>query len=312
MIAGEKVTSQVVPTRLYGRESLEYEMYEFTAQDMLSGGEGFIYGFFDNCFYRYRNEIVDSKDINLKRLFYEIISRMLYALKNRYMSQEQFNEISRMIDILFENGVMRYTDASRFVRSIARLQSNMNETHRSGYVVSRNNRLFSHMKDRAILSQAFRHTMETREYNFGRGRIFDFTIETVNYGTPDPGAMERLIGNFDKAGFDNAAMYLYDKPVLYDGTDPEPLPELMYLKCVVRDKTLYVIPEERQECPVDRIYTRSVIPRAQKGYISFPLFYGRYLFGVLVACVTRALIDNGEYVSSQVSRMIYLNWCGKE
>ena len=50
---GKEVRSQKIPTRLFGRESLMYDMFEFTAREMLSAGNSFIDHFFDNCFYRY-------------------------------------------------------------------------------------------------------------------------------------------------------------------------------------------------------------------------------------------------------------------
>lgn len=63
---GKEVRSQTIPTRLFGRESLMYDMYEFTAREMLSTDDSFIDRFFDNCFYRYRNEIISQGSINLK------------------------------------------------------------------------------------------------------------------------------------------------------------------------------------------------------------------------------------------------------
>ena len=147
---GKEVASQTIPTHLYGRESLMYDIYEFTAREMLSADNAFIDRFFDNCFYRYRNEVVGQGSINLKRLFFEILSRMLRALRNRVMSEEEFSEIRRMIGILFENGVMLYTDPNRFVYDFGRLQDTMNESLRASYVSAMNNRLFTLMRDKAL------------------------------------------------------------------------------------------------------------------------------------------------------------------
>ena len=72
---GREVESVVLPTRLYGKESLEYEMYEYTTLEMLQIDSAFINRMFDDCFYRYNSESHDADEVNLKRLFFEFISR---------------------------------------------------------------------------------------------------------------------------------------------------------------------------------------------------------------------------------------------
>ncbi|MBP5670729.1 MAG: LacI family DNA-binding transcriptional regulator, partial [Lachnospiraceae bacterium] len=64
---GKQVESVMLDTRLYGRASCPYDRYEYTIRELLNVDEAFIYRMFDDCFYRYKNEYFDSKDINLKR-----------------------------------------------------------------------------------------------------------------------------------------------------------------------------------------------------------------------------------------------------
>ena len=310
MMNGKKVTSDVVPTRLFGRESFDYDMYDFSAKEMISVDSAFIYRFFDKCFYRYRNEVVDPKEINLRRLFYEIISRMLKAMKNRYMSEEQFEEIRRLIDILFDNRIMMYTDANRFVRSLTILQNSMNEIQKAIHIIPGNNRLFSYMKDKAIHAQALRRNIESRGYISGRNNLFDFLVSVTRYEELGEGALNRLIENFDKLGFINCALYLYDEPYKCDFDSEITLPERLNLKCVIKGGEFYSIPKDRQSCLVENIFNRGELAATKKGYISYPLFYGDYLFGILVCGVTRELAETGEFITSQLGRAIYLNWIG--
>ncbi|MBR4224320.1 MAG: LacI family DNA-binding transcriptional regulator, partial [Oscillospiraceae bacterium] len=86
LIGGEDTGSALVPTRFFGRDSLPYEMYDYTVLEMLNVDEAFIYRMFDDCFYRYRSAYHDHSMVDLRRLFYEIISNMLISLKERYMS----------------------------------------------------------------------------------------------------------------------------------------------------------------------------------------------------------------------------------
>jgi hypothetical protein len=231
-------------------------------------------------------------------------------MKNRYMSEDQFEEIRRLIDILFANRIMTYTDANRFVRSISSLQNSMNEMQKSVHVDPRNNRLFSYMKDKAIQAQAFRKSMESKEYVAGRNRIFEFLVNTTNYGEPGEEAVDKLIENFGKLGFINSALYLYDEPLKCEfGTVPE-IPRYLRLRCVTKKGELYLVPKERQKCSVENIFNRGELPSEKKGYVSYPIFYGEYLFGVLVGGVSRGLIETGEFITSQLGRSLYLNWIG--
>lgn len=309
---GNEICSQTIPTRLYGRESCDYEMNPFTARELLNLDSAFIYRFFDECFYRYKNEVTDQKEINLRRLFYEILLRMLGALKDRYMSEQQYAEILRLIDIFFENGGMRYTDANRFVRSIGQLQSTINEARRAEYVKAKDNRLFSYMKDKAIESLAFQRSMERRSYMSGRDTMLDFMIYITNYGKPGEKAIDFMVEHFDRAGFKDAALYLYEEPFVYEGGTQSTLPSSILLRCVVRDGTVYVIPKERQFCPAREIYSRKELPPENMGYITYPLFYGNLIFGVLVLNVSRNTINMGEFITMQLGRMLFMNWGVRE
>ena len=304
---GKEVCSQTIPTHLYGRESLMYDMYEFTAREMLGADNSFINRFFDDCFYRYRNEVVHQGSIHLKRLFFEILSRMLKSMRNRFMSDEEFNEISRMIGVLFENGIMLYTDPNRFIHDFERLQGTMNDALKTSQVSAMNNSLFTLMKDKAIQYHGIRKRIDDGRYSIGRNRIHEFLIWTTNYGSPGEEAMEHLIRQMDRIGLVDAAMYLYREPVVCPDGGEVQLPETMQLRCVLRNRELFVIQADRRECPVAEIYSRDELPAEKMGYISYPLFCGNYLFGLLVCGADERLFEIGEFLTFQLSRAIFMN-----
>ena len=299
MINGQEVSSVVVPTRLFGRESFEYETYKITSRDLLSVDSAYIYGFFDDCFYRYNNEVVDPSAIDLRRLFFEIISRMMAGLRNRYMDEKEIASISRLIDIFFANNAMRYTDANKFVRSLSGLQGSMNEIFKGIPTAAYNNRLIAYMK--AMV-------MQNKSFSEGREKNFEFMINTINYGRPGDVGIENVIDNFDRFGFDNAALFLFDEPVECIAGQTDKMPDNIYLRCVVKEKNLYIISEDRRECRLSEIYSKTEIPYDSKGFISFPLFYGNYVFGILVSHLSRALMDYGDYNSFILGRALYMNW----
>lgn len=99
---------------------------------------------------------------------------MLKSMRSRMMSEEEFLEISRMIVILFENGIMLYTDPNRFIYDFSRLHGTMNEYLKASHVSAMNNRLFTLMKDKAIHFIGVQTRIDTGRYSVGRGRIQDF------------------------------------------------------------------------------------------------------------------------------------------
>ncbi len=307
MINGQEVSPVRIPTRLYGRESLKYESYEITTRDILRADSAFIYSFFDDCFYRYGTEIVDPGDIDLRRLFYEIVSGMMSAAKNRYMDDKHISRLRHLIDIFFQNGAMRYTDAAKFVRSLSRLQGSMNEIQGKGYVNTDNNRLFSYIRDKAIQALTFERSAEGKRYYTVRETNFEFMINTAGYGAHGGAGIENVIRNLSKVGFDNAALYLFDKPKEYTGALTDTIPDEVNLRYVLKEGEIFEIPEERRRCRVDEIYTRRELPHETMGYASYPLFYGGVLLGILVTGISRKIMDSGGYMSFLIGRAIYEN-----
>lgn len=304
---GKQVESVTLDTRLYGRASCPYERYEYTTAELLNVDEAFIYRMFDDCFYRYKNEFFDSKAINLKRLFYEFISKMLSAMKRRYMSMEEFEEIGRLIDIFFDNGAMDYSDATKFLQCVEKLQSAMNFMQKSISTNQMNNRLFVRMKDRAILSLSSERNKNTSHINAGRGVMQDFQIETTDFDRSGSNSVENIVRHFDKLGLKNAALYLFDEPVDFNPKGMTVFPNHVNLRCVMKAGVLYLIPRERQYCATENIFQKKEIPTKCLGYVPFPVFFGSRIYGLMVCELTQEIPERGEYVVSILSRVLYLN-----
>jgi hypothetical protein len=198
------------------------------------------------------------------------------------------------------------------VRSISTLQSSINEMLKSGFVVARSNRLFTQMRDRAIQFHGVRKRMVSANYTAGRNRILEFVTWTTNYTQPGEKALDYLISQMHRIGLANAAMFLYPAPVTVGNEGINSLPGTMKLRCVLRDGELYVIPENRQNCPVSEVYNRSELPAGKQGYVSYPLFCGKYLFGMIVCAVDNRLFEIGEFLTFQLGRALYMNWVTPE
>jgi len=308
MMNGEDVQPTLIPTRLYGRESFPYEMYEYNVMELLNVETDFIYRMFDDCFYRYRYEHISRESVNLKRLFMEFISKILMAVKQRYMSMEDYNEAKELIDIFFENGALRFSDAGKLLRSIDRLQNSVNNSLKSGS--SGNNayidHLFTHMRDAAIMSLAednirFNdHIVETRQ------TLSDYMVDITNFFDDDTSdSFSNMIMHFDKLGLPNAALFLFDEPAIFSEEKEDLFPDNIYLHCLTKEGELYVLPKERQSGRTSDMFRRSELPPKCRECAAFPIFYRKKIYGFLVSELTKDIATTGEFIANQLGRLFY-------
>ncbi|SMC31305.1 DNA-binding transcriptional regulator, LacI/PurR family [Oscillospiraceae bacterium] len=301
---GNPPKSVLIPTRIYGRESFEYEMYEYTTMELVSADSQFIYKMFDDCFYRYRYEFRDRESVNLPRLFYAFMSKILKTIRSKYLSVEDYDEICKLIDIFFDNGAMDYTDAGKFTKSVELLQNSVN------YLAGNNrnvNRLFARMKDRAIIALAENKLRSNDKLITGRQKIQNMMVETVSYSQDTESAVNRIVRNFDKLGLMNSALYLFEHSVTFEEDKEELFPPSIDLKCVMKAGELYVIPKERQGGPTGDMFRRVELPSKCSEYVPFPIFYKESIYGFLVCEYSDEIANSGEYFADQLARTLYMN-----
>lgn len=303
---GEKVGSVLLPTRLYGRESFHYDMYEYTRQELMNVDPAFIYRMFDDCFYRYRYEYIDRESVNLKRLFWEFISRILTSLKNRYISREDFRETSELIDIFFENGAMEYTDAKKFLECLDKFQSSIivSQAMTNASTGIYFSKLFTQMREAAIIAQS-KTIIHDNEARFkSRQSLQDFMIETLDYSGEDPGREDRIISRLTLLGLSNAVLFLFDEPVAFKEGETDIFPKQIRFHCGIKDGELFVLPKERQSCRVSEMFRRIEIPPKCRNSVVFPVLCRTRIYGFLMSEISGGISSSGEFLAEQIGRLI--------
>lgn len=301
---GNPPKSVLVPTRIYGRESFEYEMYEYTTMELINADEAFVYRMFDDCFYRYRYEFRDRESVNLPKLFFAFMTRILKTIRSKYMGIEEYNELCHLIDIFFDNGAMDYTDAVKFTKSLEKLQNGVNLF--SGYNKYLN-RLFSRMKDRAIIALAENRQKSNEKLITNRQKIQNMMVETVSYSGDSIDTVNRIVRNFDKLGLMNSALYLFENVVVYDEDNDDLFPQYINLKCVMKSGELYVLPKERQAGPIGDMFRRVELSPKCTEFVPFPIFYKESIYGFLLCEYSDEIANSGEYFADQLARTLYMN-----
>ncbi|MBQ9383994.1 MAG: substrate-binding domain-containing protein [Ruminiclostridium sp.] len=309
MINGEEVRSTYIPTRLYGRLSFPYESNSFNVQDLLRVDRSFIYRTFDDCFYRLKGEYTDRENVDLRRLFYEIISRMITAMNRRYVSMEEFGEIGRLIDIFFDKGAMEYTDPLRMLDTINRLQNNM-VIMQKRFSLDANvfiNRLFLRMKDRTVYALSDKNINDRKRVADDRERIRDFVVKATEPVGGSDHALKSVFGNFDMLGMRNTALFMYDEPVVYREDAEVHFPDHIKLCCAVKDGVLYQLPAERQDCTISRMLMREELSSRCRGFVILPVFFRHFIYGILICELTDDIYDRGEFIALMLGRTLFLD-----
>ncbi|MCR5507082.1 MAG: LacI family transcriptional regulator [Lachnospiraceae bacterium] len=301
---GEPADPVTIPTCLFGRESIEYTLEGYSPKDLVNASEAYIYEMFDTCFYRYRNEIIDSRQIDLRRLYYEIVSKILACTKKRHMNDKQYEELCRLIDIFFENGAMKYTDVSRFTACTGAFQEALKDVPRSGAVNDKNSALFSRMRDKGLLAQASWWIMKNQDYSAERMNINEYIAQTMSFSDEGVSRLDNALDNFGMLGLEDAALYLYDTPVMFEPGDNMTFPDTINLKCAVVKGEVKRIPEAEQRTSSADIFNYEGLAKGGRGQVAFPVFSGLHIYGMLICGLSRDIAEKGEYIASQIGRVM--------
>lgn len=304
---GEKTETVCLPTRLYGRESLKYATYEYSKVELMMADDAFIKRMFNDCFYRYHNERHTREQVDLERLFYELMSKMLGAMRRRYMSIEEFDELLKLVDIFIENGAMNYTDTTKLMKSIDRLQDGINETARSKSVNSMINRVFLRFKNKLVMELSKQNEADAIKWENSRKKIEQFCLRTIDYSAAPGDDSERVIGNIERLGLNNAAFYKFDSPVIYECGKVGDFPEDIRLRCVVKGGVFYPIPRERQNVRLKDMFGREELTAMDRAFLVMPVFCGTCLYGFLACGLEDDIYDRGVLLSTELGRALYLN-----
>ena len=306
LIEGQDVESVYIPTKLFLRASFDYEKYDLSGFEVISMDEKAIYRLFDECFYRYQNATYSREDVNLRRLFYEIMSRIINALKCRYMSNEEFDQIGKMIDIFIENGAMLYTDTQRLMRVVKRLQTAINIRQKSVAANVMVNRLFLRIKDRIILSLAQQKEITNRKLYEDSNRIRDYILGSFDPIVSASQTVDVSVRMLDRLGISNLVLYMYDDPVEYY-PERRDFPDNLNMCCMIKEGEMYILSPGRQRGSVESIFIRDELSSICKGYVAFPVFCGKLIFGILACEITDDIFHTGELVSVELGRALYVN-----
>ena len=118
-----------------------------------------------------------------------------------------------------------------------------------------------------------------------------------------------LLSGLDFTGIQNAAVYLFNQPILHLNEEPFFPPDIVYLKAVLKDGTVHSVPLPEQKIRIQDIFRYPGIQTDHFSMTLFPLFSNEFLYGLVLCDLTENLFSNAEFLVNQMSsaaKMIHL------
>jgi len=306
MMNGEPVSSVKVETKVFGRQSFLYEIYQYNNRDLLGVNKDFIYRMFDDCFYRYGSSAIRQSAVDIRRLYFEIMYRILCAYRDKYLPIEEFEEIGSMIDVFFSNGAMDYTDAEKLLECVRRLQNSLNMIQRSLAVNSLINRLFLRMKDDCI-KEICRQNIDQRNISYSyTKRMRDHLIIGMDYDDNKDKTLANYIKNMGLICVDNGSLYLFDKPVQQIEGESITYPEDIIMKCFIKGGELYLTTKDRQLKKTKDLF-RQIAEMSRLDCLAvFPIVYRKKTYGFFFSELSERVYNMGSFMVTTIGMNLRL------
>ena len=305
MMNGNEVRSDKVRTRLYGRQSMPYEMYHYTNKELLDIDEDFIYRMFDDCFYRYKSSVIRRSAVDLRRLYYEFISRILNAYRNRFMPVEEFDEIGEMIDVFFANGAMVYTDAAKLLECIQKLQNAINVIQKSLAVNSVINRLFLRMRDDCI-REICKTNVDQRNITSGNvKKLRSHLVIGMDYMDDKDKTLAEYIKNMGLICVDSGSFYMFDEPIERKDHEDVCYPDDINMKCFLKDGEIHITPKERQKRKTKELF-KAVVDMSHLDCVAvYPIVYKNKTYGLYFCELTDTIYTLGGFITTTIGMVMH-------
>lgn len=138
-------------------------------------------------------------------------------------------------------------------------------------------------------------TLETEAF-FRESMLFTRNIEQ-NYA--------RLLKNLNFLGINNAYMYMYKEPITYIKGEFMSLPDSLYLKAILEEDNIAVVPKSRQEININEVFNNLWI--SWKGYnrlTILPIYSEHKIYGFTLCDISKSGYNSVEIFVNQINSAV--------
>lgn len=307
LLSGKEVTSIILPTRLIRRDSFgERKDLAHIAYDSV---DAFLDSSFDLIFYRCRHSFVQA-DLSLTRKGLFTLLRQLFLLGDPVNCQPAlYQQILQQTDQFLKFNTFRNADVNNLTTVLEDLCLYLCRSvpsERQKYEIKE---LFSLIYRKIIhaMNSLFGTVQSEKEEENYMFKLFVNDLTQFDKGSDQSYA--NLISGLEFTGIRNAAVYLFDQPILHLNGEPFLPPNTVQLKAVLKDGTLHSVPLPDQKTRIQDIFRYPGIRTDRFSMTLLPLFSNEFLYGLVLCDLTENLFSNAEFLVNQMSsaaKMIHL------
>lgn len=128
-----------------------------------------------------------------------------------------------------------------------------------------------------------------------------FVSNTMQFEKGNEKSYEKLISDIGFLGIKNAAVYMFEKPIISLAQDEFVCPRQVSCKAVLEQGKLKPLSVTEKTTPMEEVFQFEVIAGSRFSAVTLPIFSNEILYGFFVCDLTPQLFDNAEFLVSQIS-----------
>lgn len=297
---GEAVKSRILPTKFVRRDSignLDEEQREHSIDAQM------VDAWFDDVFYRCRHEDMQKRVEQFRHSFKALVK----CVRSIYEEQEEgVWEVKGLLEQFLNVETIEYADVDNLMIVFRRLQKMLLGAGSSYTKAQRD--LFPMIYQRII------RVMDQRLWEMQERSLRDsfdmklFVQKTLQFEKGTDQSYGTLLENLNWLQVRNAGIYVFESPITHLVSDPFRAPEELYLKAVLKNGEVQVVPVMEQKKKLSGIFSdnREI---QQDCMVLLPLFFNEVLEGVILCEMTDNIFESGEFLVNHLSsatKMIHL------
>lgn len=305
ILSGEQVDSIVFPAKFIRRNSIISAEHEHRENALLENNED---GFFDEIFYRYRNEEMEDGS-RLRQMFARLMNQINGVLLKEQRDEQEVRKLLVLIDRFLDMDALDYADIDDLLLHTEdlyqRLCAQIDDPKR-------------HYEVRETLDEIYRKIIHNMDYKAGEVRntrqnqIYNMKIfvkESLQFRRGNDAAYASLLASMKWLKIQNAYLYTFEEPIVHLYQEQFPYPEHVLIKAYFQDGELYTVPANQQRIKTDEVVANHFIKDERHDLVLMPLFYNEVQYGLLLCDLSDEMFASGEFLTNQMGsavRMIEL------
>jgi len=306
LIHKEEVESIVIPTKLIPRASIVRDSLLSKDSPIKTLTTKQFDTLFDEIFFKYQH---NEKEINFKRCFFEIMTRITFTLETKYIDDGDYEELCRLVEIFLSNGALRYTDVDFFMTYIRKLKDNVNCSCEGLRYRTRMQELCDYIDECVIHYLNHANKERCTQERSRKTKIKQFVERSIRFKHGTDKELVFIFRNMHLFGATDAFVYLLKKKSIHLIHERFQFPENLNLKVFYHNGQIRSIVQSRQQISKRELFANLNSFSDGKIFVALPLYYEEYIYGFFICNMFPTMLTESDFISEHYGiavRLLYL------